>query len=113
MSDSIWFIKKSPSFFSNWERCPFFEEFEDDDDEEDGEADDEEEAEAALLPEPAMISESNHMWAKTWQIPSSTAGLRLEKPDKHPANVIPVRWYIAEKEDLSGKCVYPGINAHL
>lgn len=82
MSDSIWCLKNSPSFFSNCERVPFFEEVdeeEDEDEDDDGEVVDEEdeEVDAVLLPEPAMISESNHMCAKTWQIPSSTSGLRL------------------------------------
>jgi hypothetical protein len=33
-----------------------------------------------LLPEVGVSSESNHMCASTWQIPSSTSWLRVWKP---------------------------------
>ena len=71
VSVSIWCLKKSPSFRSNWDRPPFF----DDLDVEEPEDDD-----AALLPDPAMISDSIHMWARTWQMPSSTSGLNVRYP---------------------------------
>lgn len=77
VSDSIWCLKKSPSFLSNCDLVPFFEVDVDvvvDVDE------DAEEADATLLLEPDMISESIHMWAKTWQMPSSTSWLRLLYP---------------------------------
>jgi hypothetical protein len=35
---------------------------------------------AALLVAPEMISDSSHMWDRTWQMPSSTWGLR----DRYP-----------------------------
>ncbi|GER30797.1 translocon at the outer envelope membrane ofchloroplasts 159, partial [Striga asiatica] len=50
----------------------------DDDDVIEDEADEEDdEVDAVLLPEPATISESNHIWANTWHMPSSTSGLRF------------------------------------
>lgn len=61
VSDSIWCLKNSPSFFSKSERLPFFEDPEDDVDVEAEDDDDDDEEEATLLPEPAMISESNHI----------------------------------------------------
>lgn len=52
-SDSIWCLKKPPSFFSKSERFPFFDDVEEDDDGDDDEeedADDEDDDEAASLP---------------------------------------------------------------
>lgn len=71
-SDSIWCLKKSPSFLSVTVWAPFF----------DGLVGEEDELEATLQPEPEMISESNHIWPSTWQMPSSTSGLR----ERYPAN---------------------------
>lgn len=64
MSDSIWCLKNSPSFFSYWDPVPLFNTEEADD-----------ELDATLLPD--MSLELNHMWARTWQIPSSTSWLRV------------------------------------
>lgn len=66
-------MKKSPSFFSTWDFPPFFEE------------DEEEEEEAADVDVDGMSldpgnSDSSHMYESTWQIPSSTSGLRLRYP---------------------------------
>jgi len=74
VSDSIWCLKKSPSFLSNCDLVPFFDDVEDDEEAE--------EVDATLLPEPEIISESSHIWANTWQIPSSTSWLRVRYPVK-------------------------------
>lgn len=60
VSDSIWCLKNSPSFFSKSDLLPFFEE-DDAVDEEEADDEDEDEAKAAFPPEPAIISVSNHM----------------------------------------------------
>lgn len=75
MSDSIWCLKYSPSFFSKSDLLPFFDDVEEE--EEGEEDDDDEDEEEASLPELEYSSESNHMCAKTWQIPSSTSGLKF------------------------------------
>lgn len=66
----------APSFFSNSVFAPFFEEVGPEDDEDD----DASELDATLLLEPAMISDSNHRWDRTWQMPSSTSILRFRNP---------------------------------
>jgi hypothetical protein len=68
----------APSFFSNSVFAPFFEEVGAEDDEDD----DASELDATLLLEPAMISDSNHRWDRTWQMPSSTSILRFRNPKK-------------------------------
>lgn len=68
MSASIWCLKNSPSFFSNWDRVPFFDELE---------LKEDEEVDAEFPSEPDISSASSHMWATTWQIPSSTSWLRV------------------------------------
>lgn len=70
VSDSIWCLKKSPSFISNWNLEPFFDVVDAEEDEVD----------ATLLPDPEMIWESSHMCARTWQMPSSTSWLRERYP---------------------------------
>ena len=67
ISDSIWCLKNSPSFLSNWDLVPFF----------DAPELEEDEADAAFPSEPDISSASSHMWAITWQIPSSTSWLRV------------------------------------
>lgn len=71
-SDSIWCLKKSPSFFSKSDRLPFLDDAELEEDEEE-DVDDE----ATSLLDVEYISASSHIWANTWQIPSSTSGLRF------------------------------------
>lgn len=56
---------------------PFFDDDEEEGDDEDDDEEEEEEDDAGSVPETEYISESSHIWAKTWQIPSSTSGLRL------------------------------------
>jgi hypothetical protein len=58
----------APSFFSNSVFAPFFDVVgvEDDDDEDATEV-----ADMSIL-EPKMISDSSHMWERTWHMPSST-----------------------------------------
>lgn len=74
-SDSIWCLKNSPSFFSKSDRFPFLDEAGPGDGEE--EEDDDDDDEGISIVEIEYISASNHMCPKTWQIPSSTSGLRL------------------------------------
>lgn len=73
-SDSIWCLKNSPNFFSKWDLVPFFDDDDDVVDEEEAELD------AVLLPRPDITSESSHIWASTWQMPSSTSGGRVRNP---------------------------------
>lgn len=80
VSDSIWCLKNSPSFFSKSDRLPFFEDVEEEEDDEGDEEEDEaedEDVEATPLPVMEYISESNHIWANTWHMPSSTSGFKL------------------------------------
>lgn len=67
VSDSIWCLKNSPSFLSNGDLTPCFDARKAED-------------EATLLPEPVWSCVSNHIYARTWQMPSSTSWLRCWKP---------------------------------
>lgn len=87
-SVSIWCLKNSPSFFSKSVFSPFFAE----EDVEEGVAVASAAAAASaataaasdvvamLLLEPDTISDSSQRWARTWQMPSSTSGLRIRYP---------------------------------
>lgn len=71
-------MKNSPSFFSKSDLGPFFEDVDDEDVDADADVD----AVCVMVVElePDVISDSSHMWARTWQMPSSTSGLRDLKP---------------------------------
>ena len=79
-SVSIWCLKNSPSLFSNSVFAPFFDE--------DVEEDDDAAKVVAMLAEPDVISDSSHRWARTWQMPSSTSGLRVRYPTKKCIKIV-------------------------
>lgn len=78
-SVSIWCLKNSPSFFSKSVCTPFLDEGAEDDDDDDDDA----AMDAMMLLDPDVISDSSHIWARTWQMPSSTFGSRVWYPDKN------------------------------
>lgn len=66
-------MKNSPSLCSTLDFPPFF----DDDDEEEEEAADVDVDEDGMFLNPGITSDSSHMYESTWQMPSSTSGLRF------------------------------------
>lgn len=68
VSDAIWCLKNTLSFFSNGDLAPCLDEVK---------AEEEDEVDALLASDMYRIWDSNHILARTWQIPSSTSCLRV------------------------------------
>lgn len=71
-------MKNFPNLLSTCDFPPFFED--DDDDDQEYEDDDEAVDVDGMFPKSGITSDSSHRCARTWQMPSSTSGLRLRKP---------------------------------
>lgn len=80
-------MKNSPSLFSTIDLPPFLDDDLLDDDDEAvaidvddvpwDQVDDDDEEDGILFLDPGITSDSSHMWESTWQMPSSTSGLRF------------------------------------
>lgn len=76
-------MKNTPSLFSTLDLPPFLDEGHEaiDVDPYDRVDDDDADADVVFLESGTTTSDSSHMWDSTWQIPSSTSGLRFRNSE--------------------------------